>query len=193
MRHKPLEYPFIPKSVRVLVPGQFWALPLSDGSFGCCRVIQTPPPGPGASRVLFLAALLDWHGPTKPSRESIAGAACIKQSQLHICAVLRTGGAILGHRPLDAEGIEPWLFRGSEYHANSVVLRGLTPLRTQRPTDRDLPVLCTSGYGVLTLLAERRFVARGGTPDAQKPAAAAAERRGTRLAEAVHSGPAARG
>lgn len=129
MQVRHLEYPLVPKSVRMLTPGQVWALPLSDGPF-----------------------------------------------QLHICSIVRSGGSILGCRPLEADGFEPGMFRGAEHHANRVVLRGLTPVRVQLPTDRELPVLCSSGYGVPTLLAERRFVTRTGASDAH-PAAAADERR----------------
>ena len=53
-------------SVRTEVNGvanasQFWALPLSDGSFGCGRVIQLAPAEMMGARVSFLGAV--WIGP----------------------------------------------------------------------------------------------------------------------------------
>jgi hypothetical protein len=40
--HDP-SYPFTPKWNRYLLPGQFWAVPLSDGRFGCGRVMGSLP------------------------------------------------------------------------------------------------------------------------------------------------------
>ena len=58
-------YPFVPKSNAYLRAGQFWAVPLSDGRFGCGRVLDVPKSGdlhvPANSR-MFLAGLLDWVG-----------------------------------------------------------------------------------------------------------------------------------
>jgi hypothetical protein len=141
-------YPFVPKSANWLIAGQFWALPLSDGTFGCARVVEVPLPENRVSRMEFLAGVLDWHGTASPTPESIAGARCLKQGHAHIRAITRTGGQILGIRDLAADGIEPWLFRGAEFWRNSRVCRGLIPIRPQTPDDDDLPVLSTWGYDV---------------------------------------------
>ena len=138
------------------MPGQFWALPLSDGSFGCGRVIELE----AGSRVSFLAAVLDWHGDVPPTSEAIAGAKCLDQGGAHIKAITQTGGSILGHRPLELDNIEPWLFRGAQFHANSYVHRGLHPLRQQLATDEALPVLSIWGYLVPVVTAERHFSKR---------------------------------
>jgi hypothetical protein len=134
--------------------GQFWALPLRDGSFGCGRVIQLVP----GMRVRFLAGVLDWRGPSSPTSESIAGARCLDQGQAHLKAITETGGSILGYRPLELDQIEPWNFRGAQYHLNSSVMKGLEPIRAQRPEDSCLPVLSTWGYGVPVILVENRFL-----------------------------------
>jgi hypothetical protein len=158
MRETRCTYPLVPKSVKWLVAGQFWALPLSDGTFGCGRVIEVPPAATRTSRVLFLAGVLDWHGRVLPTSDSIAGSRCLNQGRAHIRAITRSGGAILGFRELEADGIEPWLFRGAEFWRNSEVCRGLAPVRPQTPGDSHLPVLATWGYEVPTILAEDRFV-----------------------------------
>ncbi|EKO87041.1 hypothetical protein LEP1GSC020_0876 [Leptospira interrogans serovar Grippotyphosa str. 2006006986] len=38
-----VKYPFVPKSNRSLIPGQFWAIPLNNGKFACGRVIAVHP------------------------------------------------------------------------------------------------------------------------------------------------------
>ena len=160
----PREYPFVPKSAAKLLPGEFWAIPLSDGTFACGRVIQVKPKRRlgSTSRVMFLAGLLDWHARAAPTNESIAGAACLAQGQAHFKTITASGGRILGVRPLEADGIEPWTFRGARVHVNSHVLRGLDPLRPQRPSDEALPILSTWGYRVPVVLAEKRWLRRPG-------------------------------
>ncbi len=107
---------------------------------------------------MFLAAVLDWHGDAPPTGESIAGAKCLDQGQVHLKAITETGGCILGYRSLELDNIEPWEFRGAMFHVNSFVHRGLEPVRPQQPTDRRLPVLSTWGYDLLAPIAEDHFV-----------------------------------
>ena len=153
-------YPFIPRSTSGLLPGQFWAIPLSDGSFACGRVIELIPHGRTGARVMFLARLLDWHDGAPPTSSSIAGAGCLEQAKAHLKTITETGGCILGHRSLELDGIQPWEFRGAQFHFNSNVHRGLLPVRAQRPADRCLPVLGTWGYSVPVVLAESRWVTK---------------------------------
>ena len=157
MNTKRFSYPFVPKSANWLIAGQFWALPLRNGTFGCGRVIEVPPAETRTSRVEFLAGVLDWHSTTIPTSDSIAGARCLKQGHAHIRAITRTGGEILGYRNLADDGIKPWLFRGAVFWKNSQVLQGLVPLRSQTPDDNELPVLSTWGYDVPRVIAEGRF------------------------------------
>lgn len=157
---RPIRYPFMPRSTSSLVPGQFWAIPLRDGSFGCGRVIETQAQGGIGSRVIFLAAVLDWHSTVPPTLDSIAGAKCLDQGKLHLKAITEEGGCILGHRPLELDDIEPWEFRGAVFHANCDVLKGLQPVRAQQPSDERLPVLCGWGSGVPVVIAEARFLKR---------------------------------
>ncbi len=158
MKPKLLSYPLVPKSANWLVAGQFWAIPLSDGTFGCGRVIEVPSEETRYSRMELLAGVLDWHSRKLPTSESIAGARCLEQGHAHIRAITRTGGEILGFRALTTDRIKPWLFRGAQYWTNNNVYRGLTPIRPQTPKDRGLPVLSGWGYGVPRVIAEARFV-----------------------------------
>ena len=87
-----------------LRPGQFWSVPLSDGRFGCGRVLGADrEPGYGA-RTWFVAGLLDWIGAESPTAESIAGASLLEVGHAHI-DVISSDGAILGERPLEADGL----------------------------------------------------------------------------------------
>ena len=158
MSRKKPQYPFVPKSTSSLVPGQFWALPLSDGSFGCGRVIQLMPKEITGARVSFLAAVLDWHCAEPPTPESIALAPCVAQGHVHLKAITETGGSVLGHRALDADGIQPWLFRRAHGWQNSKVQLGFIPLRPQQPEDCDLPVFSTWGFDFAASIADARFV-----------------------------------
>ncbi len=49
-----VKYPFVPKSNRSLIPGQFWAIPLNNGKFACGRVIEVHP----FETKMFLAGLV---------------------------------------------------------------------------------------------------------------------------------------
>jgi hypothetical protein len=153
-------YPFVPRSTATLLPGQFWAIPLSDGSFGCGRVIELKASGTEGARVTFLAAVMDWHGDKPPTPDSLAGAKCLAQGQAHVKAITERGGSILGHRSLGLDDIEPWEFRGAEFHVNSFVHRGMQPVRPQKPEDGHFAVLSTWGYRVPAVIAERHFTKR---------------------------------
>jgi hypothetical protein len=106
---------------------------------------------------LFLAAVLDWHADGPPTSAAIAGAKCLDQGQAHLKAMTKTGGCILGHRPLELDNIEPWEFRGAQFHVNSYLYRGMDPLRPQQAADKSLPVLSTWGYHVPVVIVERHF------------------------------------
>jgi hypothetical protein len=143
------EYPFVPKSSVRLAPGDFWAIPLADATYACGRVIAPMPRGMPGNRIGFLGALLDWHGPSLPTSDSIAGAKAIEQGVMHILAITESGGMILGHRPLELDGIEPWTFAHG-----SVLQRGFTPVRALALSDRgQYPTLSWWGYDVVQIKA----------------------------------------
>ena len=159
----PLRYPFVPKSNRFLEPGQYWAVPLSDGRFACGRVLdvpRTPDPHVPVGRMLFLAGLLDWVGATPPTRHTIAGAGLIAQGFAHIKAITTTGAAVLGQRDLEADRIVPALLRSHEGGGTVWVYEGARRLRPATAADRALPLMSTWGYSVITVIAEQRFVGR---------------------------------
>src|SRR6478752_3334312 len=95
-------YPLIPKTTAHLRPGQFWSVPLSDGRFGCGRVLRIDRNKAYGARTTFVGALLDWLGDAPPTSESIAGAAVLAVGSAHVRVIANGGGAGLGERPLEA-------------------------------------------------------------------------------------------
>ena len=156
-----ITYPFTPKSTAKLVPGQYWGIPLSNGTYACGRVVQVLPKGVKGSRVTFLAGLMNWNSPEPPNATIIADAGFLSQGQAHLKAITETGGMILGHRSLEADALNPWLFRSAEFFRNSHVYKGLIKTRPQTPDDDKLPVLETWGFKFIAALAEKEFVRSG--------------------------------
>ena len=100
-------YPLTPKTTAHLRPGQFWSIPLADGRFGCGRVLRVDHDRPTGGRTRFIGAILDWVGDSPPSSESIAGSPVLTVGNAHVRLISFGGGAVLGERPLAADGIEP--------------------------------------------------------------------------------------
>lgn len=161
----PVIYPFSPKSNAQLSEGDFWAIPLVDGSYACGRVMQLPPkgfPGPG-SRVQFLGSLMDWHGPHMPESTDLSGVGSTVQAVMHVLSITRTGGHVIGNRKLSLDKLEPSLFiNGSE------VQRGYDYVREFKRGEV-LPEWSHWGWNVIWLLANRHFL-RLNLPDDDEPA-----------------------
>jgi hypothetical protein len=98
-----VKYPFRPKSNRHLSPGQFWAVPLSDGRFACGRVMD--PTSPIAPRAMFVAGLMDWVGDAAPTEQDLVGRRVLAQGHAHIKAITELGGEVLGCRELESDGL----------------------------------------------------------------------------------------
>jgi hypothetical protein len=157
-------FPFVPKTNARLQTGDFWPLPLVDGSFACGRVLQLPPAGLPGSRVSFLGGLMDWHGGVSPCSTDLAGRGLILQTSMHVMGISRTCGGITGHRPLEADGTTPLLCVDGD-----VVRRGYTAVRSFEPSDRNLPLFSYSGWNLLWREANRHFLGHA-LPDDAEPA-----------------------
>lgn len=150
-------YPFKPTSTAKLQPGDFWALPLADGRFGCGRVIaMKADAGPG-QRSMLLAGVMDWVGTSPPSVDSLAGCATRAQGQIHLRSIWETGGEILGNRPLEADGIEVGEFLSEQPGRNCMLMRGYDVVRPATSDEQlRLPVFPTWGYLVMVRLVQAR-------------------------------------
>src|SRR3954468_20634802 len=113
------EYPFVPLSNRRLAPGQFWGVLLKDGRFACGRVLQVDQ----KTRVMFVAGLMDWIGPERPTAKALSGSHILEIGQAHVKTIRETGGQVDGFRPLEVDSLEVpersdpggWVVRGYEY------------------------------------------------------------------------------
>jgi hypothetical protein len=156
--HK-MSYPFVPKSSAKLKCGDFWSVPLQDGTFACGRVIELPPKGRPGAKVSFLGGLLQWRNDAPPTAIAIASAPVIEQGVMHILSITTTGGEVLGHRPLALDKIEPF-----EMICGDTIQRGFTPVRPWKKSDNELlPTFSTWGYNVIWLKAHKHLL--GYIPD----------------------------
>ena len=53
----------------------------------------------------FVAGLMDWIGGAPPDPEALAGGTVVAQGKTRVEAITNTGGAILGLRPLELDGL----------------------------------------------------------------------------------------
>ena len=91
-----MNYPFVPKSTSYLEPGQYWQIPLSNGTHACGVVLaRLQRDGKIESRA-FYAGLLDWCGDSPPDEKTICECDFIKRGALHIKAICEVDAAILG-------------------------------------------------------------------------------------------------
>jgi hypothetical protein len=156
MPRKPtlIRYPFVPKSTALLLPGQFWAIPLDCGRYGCGRVLSLKVDDRGrVARRLFLAGLMEWTGVRPPDAKDLEGKRIIWPGFAHIKTILETGGMILGLRDLALDGNEPGLF--FDPCVGGVLQGGIFLREATRVDERCLPRLGGHGYMVLKIGAEK--------------------------------------
>lgn len=154
-----MEYPLKPKTNKDLVPGQFWATPLSSGKYACGRVIQLPSKKGIGSRTTFLAGLMDWQGSLPPVAKDLIGCQTLYQGAVAIITIHKTGleGKISGYRPLELDGIGPDYFRSQQF--GGMLMKGLNELRPiKKDEEGKYEVYSTWGYAVIKDLAESYFV-----------------------------------
>lgn len=103
---------------------------------------------------------MDWSGSAPPTTEDLAGRRLRAEGSMHVRAISRNGGQVMGHRPLALDAIEPGLFLDrSPDDPGCQVQRGMDVLGVASPEQRrTLPTLSTWGYGVVVVLAEKIFV-----------------------------------
>ena len=155
-------YPFRPKSTSFLEPGQFWAVPLGGGGFGCGRVLQLGGSEIGTKRTAFFGGLQDWIGDAPPTSESIAGTRVVRFGIMHLKAITEVGGEILGVRPLALDGIV-LPDQHSAYSLGAKVLVGADAIRVAREDEWGTSrVLQYWSYGYIEQLAEELAATRKG-------------------------------
>lgn len=147
-------YPFVPKSNAYLVPGQFWAIPLVTGRYGCGRVLDLDREQAVGARTSFWAGLMDWCGDRPPDEADLEGIAdIVHHGEAHILTITRSGGEILGHRALELDHVEPRHADGGHLYC------GYRRLRPATDVERKLYGRFgnTLGFGFLRVVAEKRW------------------------------------
>lgn len=151
---KTRSFPYLPKSVLSMMRGDFWAIPLSNSTFACGRVLQLGSEIQPRLLKAFWGCVLDWNSPDLPNHDNIAGAKSIREGSMHILAIESTGGAILGSRSLALDGLAP-----SETVAAGLIYRGFGIIRPAANADyENLQSHSAWGLSFAEVLAEKWFV-----------------------------------
>ena len=72
--------------------GDFWNVPTRRGGWQCCGVVLLSG-RPAGSRVLLVAALLDWREPFLPDCRSITGVDVVDVGVIHLGAIEQSGSS----------------------------------------------------------------------------------------------------
>jgi Immunity protein 26 len=89
-------YPYLPKSAKTLIVGDFFALPLSNHMYGCAQVLEVIEKGV-ASSSLFAFGVLNCHSSFLPSEDNLKGKTLLASGITHINAVTKNNFEILGN------------------------------------------------------------------------------------------------
>lgn len=89
-------FPLRPRSARELRVGDFWAVALPGGGFGCLQVTDLKKSGPGALKTL-VAGVVDWRGPSPPVEADLAGRSILEQGLTRIEAFSEPAGKVIGN------------------------------------------------------------------------------------------------
>lgn len=162
-----MKYPFVPKSNKALMPGQFWPVSLVNGEYACGVVVDVVPPDADDSYVprlgnrSFLAGLLDWHGNGVPTRDDIVGSDLLDQGLAHVDIIGASNMGILGEGPYGPEGITPlyWVTPVSLKNPVRYLYQGFRRIRAARPEECE-PVFGLSAWSkdYIQGRADLRFV-----------------------------------
>ncbi|TDM09684.1 MAG: hypothetical protein C4K60_10780 [Ideonella sp. MAG2] len=148
-------YPFKPKSSTNLRLGDFWALPLANGMYGCGRVVALKGKGQTGSRSMLLAGLMNWIGSSPPTSASLANCTTYAQGEVHLRCIWETGGEVLGNRPLTDDGIEAALFLSESPGRNCMLMQGYEVIRPATAEEQlQLSVFSTWGYLIIQMKAQ---------------------------------------
>src|SRR2546428_8646510 len=90
-------YPLSPRSSRDLRIGDYWTVPLSDGTFGCLLVTDLKQSGPGSLKTL-VAGGGDWGGAAPPGGTALFRRRGVEQGLTPNPAVPPGGSTVISHK-----------------------------------------------------------------------------------------------
>jgi len=110
---------------------------------------------------MFFGGLHRWIGCSHPRIEDIVGVPFVAFGVMHIRAIVRTGGCVIGELDLDG-GADPIpLLLSARGGPGALVLRGADRFREALPEDLGrLPVLGYWGYDFIVQLADHHLEQR---------------------------------
>jgi Immunity protein 26 len=100
------KYPFSPKSNIKLEIGEFWAIKLSNGKYGCGVILDLPSKEDKNTKGFFIG-LLNWVSPEKPSPLDLETTEIrlLEQGEAHIKTITKRDEQIIGKINLDKTNI----------------------------------------------------------------------------------------
>ncbi|MFK7803770.1 MAG: Imm26 family immunity protein [Anaerolineae bacterium] len=145
-------YPFVPTKASEIQDGDFYFIPLSNGKFACGRVLLIKKKS-GRRTKTVLVGLHDWFGENHPTKADIHECKIIEQGVIHINSIGYVGGEVIGHKPLDEDGLKPLLQFEAGYLLDGFENIGQLPVEEYEKYSRRF----TYGLDVMRLLAEKHF------------------------------------
>jgi hypothetical protein len=131
---------------------------MSDGRFACGRVLQLGGEENPTPARAFFGGLHSWAGAAPPDADTDLGSQFIQYGLMHIRAILESGGAILGLRPLVADRVEIPQLLSAVGGPGTKILRGATHVRDASPNEwGTLPVLGSWGADFIVALANQHL------------------------------------
>jgi hypothetical protein len=88
-----------PARTAELEVGDFWAVQLPDGRFGCLQITGVRRSGP-SSRTTFYAAVVDWAGQQPPAVDDIRDRELLVQGLTRLEVFTKGGAKIIGNATL---------------------------------------------------------------------------------------------
>ena len=89
-------FPLRPSRTRELEAGDFWAVELEDGTYGCVQVTELNRQGVG-SRTTLLVGIMAWRGADAPTADRVDGAIVVEQGLTHLKVFTHAGAVVLGN------------------------------------------------------------------------------------------------
>jgi hypothetical protein len=155
--NRPRTFPFLPKSNTLLMPGDFWGIPIAPGKYAAGRIIELPwQHESNNDRRMFLAGLMDWCGRASPTSDDLENRKVLEQGEMHVRAFSFSNWQIEGHRELAGDGIEPWLVKTATF--GEWVKKGLGRERVGTAAELSTcPVRSVWGMKVIEIAAQMQF------------------------------------
>ena len=151
-------FPFVPKSINALEPGDFFPVRLEDGRYSCGRILQLAGDELPTKTQSFFGGLHDWIGTGVPTADDVVRSPMVEFGVMHVKAIQHVGSGVVGNVPLSIGLDEIPVLLDSMGGPAARLLKGVVLLRPARREEwGKLPVLGFWGYDFIRAFAESRF------------------------------------